>query len=155
MTNLRDLYQEIILDHYRSPRNKHDLENMTDVSVHDNPTCGDTVKTVLRVDESGNLQDLKLDARGCAICVASASMMSELVEGQPVGRVRHWTERFMKIMRGEEAPEVLEEWGDLAALAGIIRFPVRVKCATLAWHALDEAILASQGEGHKRLFHRG
>jgi nitrogen fixation NifU-like protein len=154
LTDLRDLYQEIILDHYRNPRNKHDLEHLEDVKVHDNPTCGDTVKTLLHVDEEGRVGDLKLDARGCAICVASASMMSELVAGEPVARVRAWIERFMKIMRGEEGPESLEEWGDLAALAGIIKFPVRVKCATLAWHALDEAILARQDRDHRRLFHK-
>ncbi len=153
MTDLRDLYQEIILDHYRHPRNQEDLEHLEDVSVHDNPTCGDTVRTVLEVDKSGCIQDLSIDARGCAICVASASMMSELVMGQPVGRVRSWIERFMKIMRGQEEPDALEQWGDLAALAGIIRFPVRVKCATLAWHALDETILICQDKDHRRLFH--
>jgi nitrogen fixation protein NifU and related proteins len=131
-----DLYQEIILDHYRNPRNSADLVHISDENVHENPSCGDSVK-IHAVVKEGVVEKLEFDGKGCAISMASASMMTDLLAGKTVDEAKQVIARFQKIMRGEGEPTELEAWGDLAALAGVIDFPLRVKCATLSWHALD------------------
>ncbi len=135
-----DLYQEIILDHYRNPRNFDDLEEVTDEEVYENPTCGDSVKLVVDVAEDGTVEGIRYNSKGCAISVASASLMSERLKGLSVKAAIEKVDEFMSILRGENKDEGLEEWGDLIALEGVAQYPLRVKCATLAWHALRHAL---------------
>ena len=130
-----ELYQEIILDHYRHPRNKCDLGHIPDSHLHENPTCGDSIKLEVLMQNNA-IDQLHFDGVGCAISMASASMMSELLSGKTQTEVRALTEMFIKVMQGESSNMVLSDWGDLVSLAGVAQFPVRVKCATLAWHAL-------------------
>ena len=134
-----DLYQEIILDHYRNPRNAAKLDDVPAEQVHENPSCGDSIKLKVEVDSSGLVKRILFDGKGCATSIASASIMTELMSGKSVAEVREGIERFSQIMRGEGDAMDLEEWGDLASLQGVISYPLRVKCATLAWHALESA----------------
>lgn len=134
-----DLYQEIILDHYRNPRNSADLSFIPDENVHENPSCGDSVKIHASVKD-GKIEKLEFDGKGCAISVASASMMTELLTGKTVEEARRLIADFQAVMRGESERSILDSWGELAALSGVIDFPLRVKCATLSWHALDVSL---------------
>ena len=143
--SLESLYQEIILDHYRSPRNYGKIEDARFVKEHENPTCGDTIKLQVTANGSGRIEDIAFDGKGCAISMASASMMTELVKGRPVAEAKELANRFVRVMRGEGEPAELEELGDLASLQGVIRYPVRVKCATLPWHALAETLEETAG----------
>ena len=131
-----DLYQEIILDHYRKPRNTADLSDVSQENVHENPSCGDSLKLRALVDNS-TISKVEFEGRGCAISVASASMMTELLTGRSVDEAKLIIDQFKRVMRGEEDTQKLQEWGELAALEGVISFPLRIKCATLAWHALE------------------
>lgn len=135
-----DLYQEVILDHYRHPRNFGQGHNGCISVEHDNPVCGDHIRLMLDVDESGVIRDVKFEGEGCAISMASASMMTEAVIGKKESEAREIIDSIVQIMRGDSDPENLENYGDLAALKGVVKFPVRVKCATLAWHALENAM---------------
>ena len=140
-----DLYQEIILDHYRNPRNFDDLAEVNDEEVYENPTCGDSVKLVVDVADDGTVEGIRYNSKGCAISVASASLMSERLKGLPVKAAIEKVDEFMSILRGENKEEGLEEWGDLIALEGVAQYPLRVKCATLAWHALRHALARKLG----------
>ncbi len=134
-----DLYQEIILDHYRSPRNTAVLDGVPQAMVHENPSCGDSLKLEVSVKE-GNVERVRFEGKGCAISTASASLMTEQVSGKSVEGARSLAHSFIRTMRGEQPPETLDSMDDLAAFKGVIRFPVRVKCATLAWHALLQSL---------------
>ncbi len=137
MNSFDDLYQEIVLDHYRSPRNKARLDNVPESMVHENPSCGDSIKLEVTLDSDGKLvEGVRFDGRGCAISTASASLMTEKIKGLPVSEARVLADTFIRSLRGEGPLEALDEMGDLAAFKGVSQFPVRVKCATLAWHAL-------------------
>lgn len=135
-----DLYQEIILDHYRNPRNKGEIETGCVSVEHENPVCGDQIKLMLLVDEAQRVKSVKFSGHGCAISMASASMMTEEVQGKSVAEAQKIISTFLNVMRGETEPDVLDEQGDLMALKGVVKFPVRVKCATLAWHAMQDAL---------------
>jgi nitrogen fixation protein NifU and related proteins len=135
MNPFDDLYQEIVLDHYRSPRNKARLDNVPESMVHENPSCGDSIKLEVTVDDSGKLTGVRFDGRGCAISTASASLMTEKLKGLTVEEARAMATRFIRSLRGDDPVEALESMGDLIAFKGVAQFPVRVKCATLAWHA--------------------
>ncbi len=135
-----DLYREIILDHYRNPRNRTSLEHIPESRIHENPTCGDSVKVDFEMDDQGRVTKVLFDGNGCAISTASASMMTELMAGKTLDEVKQESILFIRVMRGEDASEQLDQWGDMTSLKGVIQYPVRVKCATLAWHALLEAI---------------
>ncbi len=135
-----DLYQEIILDHYRNPHNFGEIQRSCTIVEEDNPTCGDQIKLSLWVDENKTIQDIKFSGQGCAISIASASIMTETVKGKTTNEAREIADTIITTMRGEGEPDVLDEYGDLIALKGVIQFPARVKCATLAWHALEEAL---------------
>jgi len=137
---LDDLYREVILDHYRRPRNAADLSHVPEASVHENPTCGDSLKLEVVTGPDGKVSRIRHETKGCAISVASVSLMSEQLEGKSVEEAREIARSFIRMMRGDDNPADLERWGDLAALQGVSRFPVRVKCATLAWHALLESL---------------
>jgi nitrogen fixation NifU-like protein len=135
---LDDLYREVILDHHRSPRNRRRLGAATVAQRGTNPLCGDEVEVEVRI-EGDRVVELGFQGRGCSISQASASMMSEALVGRTLGEVGETVEAFKRMLTGDGAPDE-DRLGDLEALAGVRRFPVRVKCATLAWHALGEAL---------------
>jgi nitrogen fixation NifU-like protein len=135
---LSDIYGEILLDHYRLPRNKGRLEHPT-LSVEGvNPLCGDELTLDLEFDGQ-RLKDIRFSGKGCAISVASASMLTEALKGKTVEEIERWIGVFREFIRTGRAPDGVE-LGDLLALEGISKLPVRVKCATLPWSALEEAI---------------
>jgi len=147
-----DLYREIILDHYRSPRNRGELESPPAHRVEGfNPLCGDEVVISLLV-EDGKLADLKIDGSGCSISQSSASLMSSAVKGKSIDEVRQLIHTFKGMMsiheahlgkegENEEPEEInLNKLGELAALQGVVKFPVRIKCATLSWVALAQGL---------------
>jgi nitrogen fixation protein NifU and related proteins len=135
MSAFDDLYQEIIMDHYRTPRGKAALDEIPESMAHENPTCGDSIKLAVKVGEDGRIAWVRFDGKGCAISTASASLMTESLRGLTAAEARERAETFIKALRGEIPASVLDGMGDLAAFQGIASFPVRVKCATLAWHA--------------------
>lgn len=135
---LDDLYRDIILDHYRNPRHKGHLTAPTASHEGLNPLCGDEVTIEVQL-EGGRLADVAYTGSGCSISQSSASMMTEAIAGKSVDAVRHLIGEFTAMMRGSDEADP-EEMGDLEALTGVRKFPVRIKCATLAWHTLDEAL---------------
>ena len=143
MTDLRELYQEVILDHNRSPRNKGRLENPTGLAAGHNPLCGDTVTVTLRM-EGGQVTDIAFDGVGCAVSTASASLMTEAIKGKSIDEAEKIFRSFQSMVTDAEGTEEHPELGDLEALAGVRAYPVRIKCATLPWHTLHAAM---QGEG--------
>ncbi|CAB1078995.1 hypothetical protein JY97_13855 [Alkalispirochaeta odontotermitis] len=134
-----ELYQEIILDHYKHPRNRCDLSHIPDKHRHENPTCGDSIKLAVSMQNHA-IDRMCFDGDGCAISMASASMMSDLLSGKSQPEAKTLSDRFIAVMKGESSNAVLSDWGDLVSLAGVVRFPLRVKCATLAWHALQDQL---------------
>ena len=149
MPGLDDLYREIILDHYRSPRNRGELPTppATMVRGH-NPLCGDELMLYLVV-AGDTVSDVKISGQGCSISQSSASMMTQAVIGKPIAQVRELVRQFKSMMSIESgdaepgeagAPVDLNALGDLAALQGVVKFPVRIKCATLAWNTLIDAL---------------
>jgi len=150
--DLEDLYREIILDHYRSPRNRGELASPPAHRVEGfNPLCGDEVVVYLDVDDDGNVKELKISGQGCSISQSSASMMSAAVNGKTVAEARELTRAFKTMMSiheqeiaGSDAdgdtPALEVNLGDLAALRGVVKFPVRIKCATLSWNTLNQGI---------------
>jgi nitrogen fixation protein NifU and related proteins len=151
MSNLEDLYREIILDHYRSPRNRGELPSPPAHKVEGfNPLCGDEVTIYLDVRD-GVLNDIKLTGHGCSISQSSSSLMSAAVKGKPLEDVNATIDTFKQLMTGHEsaltAPDAddddeldLRKLGELAALQGVVKFPVRIKCATLAWNTLRQGL---------------
>ena len=151
MSGLEDLYREIILDHYRSPRNRGELPTPPAHRVEGfNPLCGDEIVVYLIV-EDGKVADLKIGGQGCSISQSSASMMSAAVKGKTVDEARAVIRAFKGMMsihehrldgdgNGDEAPEPEVKLGDLEALQGVVKFPVRIKCATLSWNTLQQAL---------------
>ena len=153
MSGLEDLYREIILDHYRSPRNRGELETPPAHRAEGfNPLCGDEVVVFLELDEADRIADIKISGQGCSISQSSASMMSAAVKGKTVHEARNLTDTFKSMMSihetdiggdGAEAPTSIAEielkLGDLEALRGVVKFPVRIKCATLSWNTLNQA----------------
>ena len=142
--NFDDLYQEIILDHYKRPRNTADLSELSDEHVHENPTCGDSLKLLVSIGKDGVVDKVRFDGSGCAISMASASMMTELLEGKKVEEALALVGEFVHIMRGDIDPVELEKHGDVAALGGVVSFPLRIKCATLAWHAFEASAITAE-----------
>ena len=152
MPGLEDLYREIILDHYRTPRNRGELPvpPARHAEGH-NPLCGDEITVYLDVDTSGDeatIRDVKVSGQGCSISQSSASMMSAAVKGKTVPEVQALVRKFKGMMSietddgGDEAAtgDADVSLGDLEALQGVVKFPVRIKCATLAWNTLTEAL---------------
>lgn len=135
---LDDLYQDLILDHFKNPRNKRELADAEVLVDEENPTCGDHLRLTARV-EGGKIADVKYDGKGCVISMASASMMSERLVGMPVAEARKLIAGFVGLIRGEKEMSA-DELGDLAVLEGVKEFPLRVKCATMAWHAAEVAL---------------
>ncbi len=171
MPGLEDLYREIILDHYRSPRNKGELPSPPAVKAEGfNPLCGDEIIVYLIVSSGGVVEDIKISGQGCSISQSSASMMSSSVKGKATSEARDLVKTFKRLMsiheheiaatgdsasgiattsasaayiHDDEADEEavdLSKLGDLAALQGVVKFPVRIKCATLSWNTLLQAL---------------
>jgi nitrogen fixation NifU-like protein len=153
MAGLEDLYREIILDHYRSPRNKGELETPPATKVEGyNPLCGDEIVLYLLVDGDA-VTDVKIGGQGCSISQSSASMMSAAIKGKTVAEVRALVRAFKAMMDihesrlegdegtpEEQAADAGVKLGDLEALQGVVKFPVRIKCATLSWNTLTQAL---------------
>lgn len=145
MDELQDLYQEIILSHNKRPRNEGELEPHTHEAEGFNPLCGDRVKVFLRLAD-GAVEDVRFIGDGCAISRASASMMTERLKGATREEIPRRVKEVVEMLSADADSEPdLAEMGDLAALAGVRRFPARIKCATLAWHAAEEAITGDGG----------
>jgi len=151
--DLKALYQEIILDHSKSPRNARTVEHATCTVKGSNPLCGDRVSVTARVSAAGLIEDVAADAKGCAISVASASLMTEVLKGLPTTTAARVFEAVQKLCTGHAdltsakamlPPEMTESVEKLASLSGVRQFPVRVKCATLPWHAMMSCL---QGRG--------
>jgi len=139
MSDLRDLYQELILDHNKRPRNFKKLEDANRSAEGYNPLCGDKVKIYARL-EDGRVKDVSFEGSGCAISKASASVMTESLKGKTVAEVEALFKRFRDLVTGKEAGAPEADLGKLVVFSGVCEFPTRVKCATLAWHALAAAL---------------
>jgi len=141
--SLDDLYREVILDHYRTPRNKRRIDDAA-IDVHrNNPLCGDDI-TVNVVVKDGIAVDAAFEGQGCSISQASASMLTEQIKGRKISEIDELILDFRKMMAGEEGPTD-EQLGDLVALKGVVKYPVRIKCAVLAWDALQEGVGSFSG----------
>jgi nitrogen fixation protein NifU and related proteins len=139
--HLRELYQDIILDHSRHPRHFGPLADANHVAEGHNPLCGDKVKIYLVVDASGRIADVSFEGKGCAISVASASLMAEMLKGRSVAEAERLMGGFLHLVKGEDARTLGEDDRErLEVMAGVSAFPMRVKCATLAWHAMKAAL---------------
>jgi nitrogen fixation protein NifU and related proteins len=157
MPGLEDLYREIILDHYRNPRNRGELETPPATRVEGfNPLCGDEIVVYLELDDEGKVSEIRIGGQGCSISQSSASMMSAAVKGKTLDEVKDLTRAFKAMMSIHESaleggdatddatgetdgiPDV--KLGDLEALRGVVKFPVRIKCATLAWNTLAQGL---------------
>jgi nitrogen fixation NifU-like protein len=142
---LRELYQQVILDHSRKPRNFGELAPPC-AHVHgDNPSCGDEVDLYVRFGEGGAIEDIKFSGQGCAISQAAASMMTQKVKGKGRVAAAEMVEDFRRVVTGDGEPVDAEVLGELQLLEGVRKFPQRVKCAMLAWRALEQAM----GEGEQ------
>jgi len=141
MFDLKDLYQEVIIDHNRSPRNFGKLENPTQMAEGYNPLCGDKLNLYLKT-EGDLITDVSFDGSGCAISVASASLMTDTLKGKTIEQAEQLFENFhdLIIVEKDPEPEQMQALGKLAALAGVKEYPARVKCATLCWHTLHSAL---------------
>jgi nitrogen fixation NifU-like protein len=137
---LRELYQEIILDHSRHPRHFGPLAGANRSAEGHNPLCGDRVKIQLKVD-GDKIKDVMLEGRGCAISVASASLMTEMLKGRTVEEAENLMGGFLDLVKGKDAASLKpDDREPLEVMAGVSAFPMRVKCATLAWHAMKSAL---------------
>jgi len=136
--SLEELYKEVILDHYRTPRNKGQLDPHDVALERNNPLCGDELELFLKFDGE-KVGEIAFDGKGCSISLASASMMTEKVKGLSIKDAGQMAETIKRMMAGEEEgdPEVL---GDLVSLKGVVKYPVRIKCALLGWNTLLEAL---------------
>jgi nitrogen fixation protein NifU and related proteins len=140
MSDLRDLYQEVILDHTKKPRNFHKMEAATNSAKGHNPLCGDRLTVYVKL-ENDIVQDISFEGSGCAISTASASMMTESLKGKTRSDVEATFHRFHELVAGKsESTQDASELGKLAVFSGVREFPVRVKCATLCWHTLRAAL---------------
>ncbi len=161
--SLEDLYREIILDHYRNPRNRGDLPTPPALRVEGfNPLCGDEVVVYVDFDPAGIVTDIRIGGQGCSISQSSASMMTAAVKGRTSEEARELIRAFKAMMSihehrldgdGREVSEVVSpdpavELGDLEALKGVVKFPVRIKCATLSWNTLAGALDTVESEGN-------
>ena len=153
MPDLEDLYREIILDHYRNPRNRGELDTPPAVRAEGfNPLCGDEVIIYVQLAD-GVIEDIKFGGQGCSISQASSSMMSAAVKGRTVEELQQFNQAFRSMMSIEPDPDdpaptngnsADVKLGDLEALKGVVKFPVRIKCATLSWHTLTQAVEEAQ-----------
>lgn len=141
MSELRDLYQEVILDHNKRPRNFGSLPDATREADGYNPLCGDKVRVYLKLDD-GRVEDVRFEGEGCAISTASASLMTDVIKGKNLGEIATLFESFHELLTGDPsvAAKAGPELGKLAVMEGVRAYPMRVKCATLVWHTLQAAL---------------
>ena len=148
--NLKELYQEIILDHGKNPRNLRKTDNFNKDAKGYNPLCGDKVHVYLKLNENKKIEDISFEGQGCAISMASASIMTSLVKGKEEKEVKEIIEDFLEMIKEKENlnTKLLEddEKTKLMCLSGVKQYPMRVKCATLSWHTLTSALDKSQNE---------
>jgi nitrogen fixation protein NifU and related proteins len=135
---LEDLYKEVILDHYKNPRNKRDLPGAELTCRKNNPLCGDEITIHAHLDDR-RVAEVTFEGQGCSISQASASMLTEAVTGKSVDEAGFLSDEFRSMMQGGSDPDE-EEFGDLIALKGVVKYPVRIKCAVLAWDVFQEAL---------------
>ncbi|MDF2367842.1 Fe-S cluster assembly sulfur transfer protein SufU [Sneathiella sp.] len=141
MDDLRELYQEVILDHSKNPRNFRHPADANHEAHGYNPLCGDTVNVYLKMGHNGLIEDAAFEGKGCAISLASASMMTDIIKGKTETQAKEIFAGFQKLVKGEENEfDAGEDTERLMMLAGVKEFPMRVKCATLAWHAMSSAM---------------
>lgn len=141
--DLKDLYQEIIVDHNRAPRNYGQLSDATHKAEGYNPLCGDKLTVYLKL-EDGIVSAVAFEGSGCAISVASASLMTEQLKGKTEAEAEQMFDQFHKLVAEQDQPVDMQALGKLAALAGVREYPARVKCATLCWHTLHSALEGEQ-----------
>ena len=149
MTDLSALYQAVVLDHNRSPRNFRAVEPHDHAADGNNPLCGDRVHVELRLDAAGRIEDIGFDGEGCAISTAAASIMTEVLMGRTVEEARVISTRFQGLVTDREAELAVDDdpvLEKLQALAGVRDYPMRVRCATLAWHTLQAALDSPDGQ---------
>ena len=148
--NLKELYQEIILDHGKNPRNLRKTENFNKDAKGHNPLCGDKVHIYLKLNENKKVEDISFEGEGCAISMASASIMTDLVKGKEENDVKEIVNDFLEMIKQKDKIETKllkdDEKIKLMCLSGVKQYPMRVKCATLSWHTLTSAIDRSQNE---------
>ena len=148
--NLKELYQEIILDHGKNPRNLRKTENFNKDAKGHNPLCGDKVHIYLKLNENKKVEDISFEGQGCAISMASASIMTDLVKGKEENDVKEIVCDFLEMIKEKDKIKTNllndDEKTKLMCLSGVKQYPMRVKCATLSWHTLTSAIDKSQDE---------
>ena len=148
--NLKELYQEIILDHGKNPRNQRKTENFNKDAKGHNPLCGDKVHIYLKLNENKKVEDISFEGQGCAISMASASIMTDLLKGKEEKDVKEIVNDFLEMIKEKDEikSKLLkdDEKTKLMCLSGVKQYPMRVKCATLSWHTLTSAIDKSQNE---------
>ena len=148
--NLKELYQEIILDHGKNPRNLRKTENFNKDAKGHNPLCGDKVHIFLKLNDNKKLEDISFEGQGCAISMASASIMTDLLKGKEEKEVKEIVNDFLEMIKEKDEIKTSllkdDEKTKLMCLSGVKQYPMRVKCATLSWHTLTSAIDKSQNE---------
>ena len=148
--NLKELYQEIILDHGKNPRNLRKTENFNKDAKGHNPLCGDKVHIYLKLNENKKVEDISFEGQGCAISMASASIMTDLLKGKEEKEVKEIVNDFLEMIKEKDEINTSllkdDEKTKLMCLSGVKQYPMRVKCATLSWHTLTSAIDKSQNE---------
>ncbi len=148
--NLKELYQEIILDHGKNPRNLRKTENFNKDAKGHNPLCGDKVHIFLKLNDNKKLEDISFEGQGCAISMASASIMTDLLKGKEEKEVKEIVTDFLEMIKEKDEIKTNllkdDEKTKLMCLSGVKQYPMRVKCATLSWHTLTSAIEKSQNE---------
>ncbi|MBD1831146.1 SUF system NifU family Fe-S cluster assembly protein [Trichocoleus sp. FACHB-90] len=142
--NLRDLYQQVILEHYKKPRHKGKTNPVHRYQKGHNPSCGDTIELTLHLNDAGNaIEEVKFEGEGCAIAMASADLMADALRGKSVSEALEMVERFQNMMKGQA--EFPKEQRKLNVMQGVSQFPVRIKCANLTWHTLKAALELPNG----------
>ncbi|PLR92607.1 Fe-S cluster assembly sulfur transfer protein SufU [Bacillus sp. T33-2] len=136
--NLDTLYRQVIMDHYKNPRNKGVLEDGSLTINMNNPTCGDRIQLTMKV-EDGKVADARFEGEGCSISMSSASMMTQAIKGNSIEDALKLSKVFSDMMQGKEYEDGLD-LGDIEALQGVSKFPARIKCATLAWKAMEKGL---------------
>ncbi|WP_017185175.1 Fe-S cluster assembly sulfur transfer protein SufU [Alkalibacillus haloalkaliphilus] len=147
--NLDTLYRQVIMDHYKNPRNRGQLEGDHITVELNNPTCGDRIDLQLKV-EDGVVKDAKFEGEGCSISMSSASMMTQVIIDKPIEDALKMSEMFSDMMLGKEMEGYefdIESLGDIQALQGVSKFPARIKCATLAWKAMEQGVEKDDKQG--------
>ncbi|UOQ48171.1 SUF system NifU family Fe-S cluster assembly protein [Gracilibacillus caseinilyticus] len=141
--NLDTLYRQVIMDHYKNPRNRGTLEQESVTIDMNNPTCGDRIELHLQIEDD-IVTDAKFEGEGCSISMSSASMMTQAIKGKKKEDALKMSTIFSKMMLGEDVEDVEFDLGDIEALQGVTKFPARIKCATLAWKAMEKAVDADE-----------